>query len=381
MRAVRLARRLRVLDPRLRPGTDAELLFAPFGIRLRADANGLADLDTDVPPLLGPGQTRVTSLASLSAGGQAVPLQWYPQLVLGRGGPGTQPGSVELDLGGLGSRSLGAHLMGNLVLQRSTAESRELDRLLGRAPAQAAEVYGAGMTASPVANREGVYGWQQNLSYGGGIYQVSTSGGTVSGVLSITAPSEAYNQGGGSSGCEATPGGAVIAGWEKRKICWVPVGGTTTGAPEDGASTFGASAEVTVAGDSSLLSVAAATGAYTLYTVGHDTVPPIITPTLSSGASLALLPEIVALARDNLSGVDALEGVHVTLNGADLMATYDPATLEIRLDAAHRIPPDGITSPATLAIEVRDGFCNVARMELEIRSGQFEIFAPYASQR
>jgi hypothetical protein len=226
-------------------------------------------------------------------------------------------------------------------------------------------VNGAGMQASPVEHREGFFSWQQNMAHGGGIYEVWSPSGGATGQLTISAPAAAFGGSGPSSACGDATGGATIAGWHKDRICWQPIGTTAVTPPEGGADTFNASAEVTIAGPETFVSLQV-TGAYTLYTVGFDNDPPVITPTLATGAIVAELPAVVAHVTDALAGVDALSGVSVSLNGTPLPLTFDPATGAVHLPAGSRRPPGTSAGPATLRVRAVDGFCNGAETEVAV---------------
>jgi hypothetical protein len=89
------------------------------------------------------------------------------------------------------------------------------------------------------------------------------------------------------------------------------------------------------------------------------------------------LPEVIGLATDSLSGVDATS-IEVRLDGNLLAATYDPATYEIRLTAGPvALPSD---PPPHLEIRLSDGFCNVGTVQLTIRGGG-KIYLPSTRQR
>ncbi|RIL08946.1 hypothetical protein DCC79_12445, partial [bacterium] len=290
-------------------------------------------------------------------------------------------GDVLLDLGGLGSRGLGAVVRQALATRADRAVGARLgwiDRLLGwLAGAAFAQGGGQGLGAAALAPPsaalvEGPRAWHANLAHGGGVYHIDLTGAVPGPAIEITAPVEAYSAGNPSSSCPAAPSGATIAGWAGDEAAWVPLPGTVITDPPPGALSFVAGGHLAAA--PGLLARPAAdapagvraTGTITLYTVGHDRTPPVITPTLSAGAILTELPAVLARVTDRMAGVKARTGVLVTLGGVDVAVVYDAATGEVQVPAAARRLPPGVNGPTILMLDVTDGFCNIATANVAV---------------
>jgi hypothetical protein len=388
------ARRYRILDDGGRPDPGGDTELAPTGEHAVADGDGVFEI---VFPLLERLRSRerfALSIAGLRSQATQRPLGWSPALAVARSRPGSAPGEHDLDLAEFGPRGIGMTFharLGSAAAAASRADGSLLGRLVSRLrprlgpesagdglaraasrPLQTAFVFGAGLSTAPVTQREGPHAWQENIAHGGAIYQLSAgpTGGT--GELHITAPVEAWRASGPSSACPGAATGAAIAGWVKDSGCWQPIDGTAAEPPAPAANTFQAAGTVSVAGTTG--AVVHATGAYTLFTVGHDAEVPVITMTLSALPPDGRLPVVVATAADRLSGVNATS-VAVTLDGAPLAATYDLATREIRLEESARTLPPGFRS-GVLAVSLVDGFCNPAQASVTVISGASRIFIP-----
>lgn len=373
-----MERHYRLLDAQRRPAPGAQVCFAPLDKCYPTDAEGKLAVTIGLAEALGYGNRMMPfSVEAVSREGGAHPVGWHPWMIVGRAQLAPLPGDPILDLSGLGADGLGA------ILRRSASGPRPLlDRLSGLrppwrnapplAPAQGeAAGFGAAFAAAPVAEmREGPYAWQEGLAAGGGIYEIHPTGDAMAGLLEITAPLAAFNSegSGASSLCQPpTPAGAVIAGWNKDERCWVPVPGSTTQAPPPGATSFLSTAPISVgATDSQVLGPLQATSTITLYTVGHDIVPPAITPTLSSGVLLARLPAVVGHASDLGAGIRVQSGVALKLGATAVGVVYDPLSREIRVPEANRDLPPGLSGPTTLTIEAADGFCNLGSASVSV---------------
>jgi hypothetical protein len=376
-------RNYRLLDDRNRVVTGATVVFSPIELSYVSDGEGIVRVQIQLEDALRFGQRNMSlSVEAVDSAGTIHPIEWLPEMVLAREQRALVTGEILLDLAGLGQHGIGALLrrssgrdietaferpFASALFERPFAPSR-FERPL--APAQEEGTgLGAAYSASPDPRlREGQYAWQENLARGGGIYELQAGDVPLSGDLEIIAPVEAYNASGPASACPASGVGAVIAGWRQDEGCWVPVVGTSAQPPPAGSSTFRASAPVSIsAATFQIQSLAQAGTVITLYTVGFDIDPPVITPQIASGARLSSLPAVLAHAEDLLSGIQQSSGITVTLAGRPIPIDFDAASGELRVDAPDRVLPPGSIGPATLEIRVRDGFCNEALASIAVQ--------------
>lgn len=308
-------------------------------------------------------------------------VQWYPHLALARQRAVEFEGDVLLDLGGLGSRGLGAVVRQALASQAADPAGGLrfgwIDRLLGwfsdAAFAQGGgQGLGAAALAPPSASlSEGPRAWHTDLARGGGVFHIDLADVVPNPGIEITAPVEAYTAGNPSSSCPAAPSGATIAGWVGDEVAWLPVPGTVITDPPPGALSFLATGHLVDAAGLAGNAAGApaglrATGTITLYTVGHDRTPPVITPTLTTGAVLTELPAVLAHVTDRQAGVRSRTGVAATLGGVSIAVVYDAATGEVQVPAAARRLPPGLNGPTVLMLDVTDGFCNIATANVSV---------------
>jgi hypothetical protein len=148
----------------------------------------------------------------------------------------------------------------------------------------------------------------------------------------------------------------------------VPISNAISSAPSPGSSTFTVHSTVKLPPASgTFFQLLQATHVYTLYTVGFDVLPPIITPTMASGATLSALPEVLADAADTHAGVDAEDGVVVRLGGQPVEVRYDTVNRRIVVPEGSRAIPPGLSGPADLVMIVTDGFCNRTQVTVPLR--------------
>lgn len=386
-------RNYRLLDDRNRVVTGATVVFSPIDLRYVSDGEGIVRVQIQLEDALRLGQRNMSiSVEAVDIAGTIHPIEWLPEMVLAREQRALVSGEILLDLAGLGQNGIGALLRRAGGRSVETATSRPIAPAIesrfgsttgpsfdsGRrgsfdgpsAPSQEEGTgFGAAYSASPDPRlREGQYAWQENLARGGGIYELQAGDVPLTGDLQIVAPVEAYNPSGPASACPAAGVGAVIAGWNRDQTCWVPIVGTSAQPPPAGASTFMASAPVSISPATfQIQSLAQASTVITLYTVGFDVDPPELTPRITTGARLSSLPAVLADAEDLLSGIQQSSGITVTLAGRTIPITFDAASGELRVDEADRILPPGSIGPATLEIRVRDGFCNEAAASIAVQ--------------
>ena len=400
-----LERSYRLLDGLGNPVPNVKVRWSPLDAEFTTDENGLVicivPIDINAR-FTSAGLTM--SVEAVSRDGISHAVLWNPRMAAAKARVG-DPEGILLDMSNLSPKGLGATLKGGTLEWAGlySGLSTFFDRLNGPGqftlnhPDQFSQSYGAAFAAAPVEDmREGQYAWQENMARGGGIYELRAVGETLSGELEIVAPKEAYNTGGPSSGCTGTSAGAVIAGWRHDSKCWVPAPGVSVSAPPPGSSTFSAHATVDIgAGGLSELELGATgasglhqTATYTLYTVGFDIDPPVITPTIASNAVIVRLPAVIALASDKHAGVDATAGVTLTVGGVPVPVNYDADTFEIRVPAQHRALPPGLSGSGQISITAADGFCNQKTVPVNVTfstggrptpdpARPFKIFAPY----
>ena len=396
LRNRRLVRSYILRDEQRRLVGDAVLRFVPDDLGLRFPVRtGLVDVSLGVELAAQLFSRKLhTSLEAVERSGVRHSVRWSPNLAVAVAQPGAGPGDVLLDLFGLGPLGLGARHR----LDPADAAARAVDTARGvesagraggardlapaaRGAMAQAEAYAAAYLGAPAELREGPYAWTLNLAMGGGIYELRSSGEAVSGPLDIVAPVAAYNAAGPASGCPGGPPGAVLAGWVEMGRCWVPVPGSSAAPPAAGASTFVASAQVSLPAEGG---GAFAQGAepMTIYTVGFDTTAPVFEPAVGDGARLiGLLPPSLGTAFDDRSGVNAAGGVVATLDQTPLALRYDPDSRRI-LVVDRTLPPDVPDGPAVLSIRISDGFCNAAARDFDVvvvRGATIQL--PYSCKR
>ena len=330
-------------------------------------------------------------------------VRWSPNLAVAVAQPDARPGDVLFDILGLGPLGLGARHRLATALSAASNHAAAMPSPAnvddggpaggqGVAPFTAlqgnADAYAAAYIGAPAELREGPYAWTQNIAAGGGIYQLEAGSVAVAGPLEIVAPVEAYNAAGAASGCPGSSGGAVICGWKEMGRCWVPVPGSSAAAPAPGASTFIASAEVSLPPGSGAASGARVDGLaqtvepLTIYTVGFDVTAPAYTATLANGMRvIGLLPPDLGAATDDRSGVDADGGVVVTLANAMIPVRYDADRRRIYV-TDRTIPDEVPDGPAELSVRINDGFCNATSATfavLVVRGSQIHL--PHSCKR
>jgi len=367
----RIRRAYRLVDAMGRPVPEALLSFRPYDDVLRFETlpGGLVEvvIPTALALDLWRGQLHITLEAVEQRTGARHAVDWLPRMGAALELPMGDP--LMLDLSDLSEDGLGARLRrsGGAAGGRASAASAAL---------QEGDAVAVGFLVAPADAREGPYAWQENLAAGGGVYQLASGGEALQGTLDIHAPAAAFDNAGPSSACTGAPAGAVMAGWRQQDICWVPLPGSSAAPPAAGDATFAVMAPVDVPPAGAL----GATSAFTLYTVGHDTTPPVILSQLASGAAIAALPSVLASAVDDAAGVRASTGISVTLGGVPVPVTYDAASREIRvLDAARGLPSTLPEGAAELAFAVEDGFCNRATRTVAltiVRTVPATIFLP-----
>lgn len=413
LRNRQLVRRYVLRDERRVPVPSAFLRFVdddlgmPFPVR-----NGIVDVSVPVELAAALFSRKLhTSLEAVelpngpSGAIERHSVRWSPNLAVAVAQPDARPGDVLFDILGLGPLGLGArHRLATALSAASShtavnpARAKVADRVGGRAawPGAApfaalqgnADAYAAAYIGAPAELREGPYAWTQNIAAGGGIYQLEAGSTAVAGPLEIVAPVAAYNAAGAASGCPGSSGGAVICGWKEMGRCWVPVPGSSAAAPAPGASTFIASAEVSLPPGSGALSGSGANGLaqtvepLTIYTVGFDVTAPAYTATLTNGMHvIGLLPPDLGAATDDRSGVDADGGVVVTLANAKIPVRYDADRRRIQV-TDRTIPDEVPDGPAELSVRINDGFCNAtsATFAVVVVRGS-RIHLPYSCKR
>ena len=386
-------RRFRLVDHKGVGQPFATVRFSPLNLFFLTDGRGLLTVEIPMQSLLTYG-TRVMSFTveAVDRDGMIHSVFWNPRLVLGWQQATSRPGDAVLDLSSLLPNGVGGVLRRGPALGAlqealaplsangpaaigASAVAPDLRAPVG--PYQAGtDAYGAAYAASPSSElREGQYAWQMNLAQGGGVYEIHPAAEPLAGLLEITAPSAAFNNGSGgdqrSSACPAGTQGATIAGWKGDIGCWTPIIGSSAVAPAAGAQTFKASAQVSVSSAALALGrldpsrALQATTAITLYTVGFDLSKPLVQWRLAAGTAIRNLPASVAEISDGLAGVDS-GSISLKLGGQTVPAVFDPDTLELRIPLEGRTPPVGMTGPTTLELRVTDGFCNQTTATLSV---------------
>lgn len=364
----------------------ATVRFSPLNLFFMTDGRGEVTVEIPLQSLLA-ASTRVMSFTveAVDQGGNFHAVLWNPRLVLGWQQATSRPGDTMLDLSSLMPNGVGGLLRRGSTLA-TLQQALGLERpaaapFAARLPVPAQddpEGYGAAYAASPTSElREGQYAWQMNLAQGGGIYQLQPSGEALTGLLEITAPAAAFNDGSTTAGdrrssaCPAGTQGATIAGWKGDQGCWTPIIGTSAAPPAPGSPTFKASAQVSVSSFAQTLDrldparALQATQAITLYTVGFDLTAPSVQWRLAAGSTVRRLPPSLAELTDSLAGIDA-KSIVLKLGGQSVPATFDPDTLELRIPPEGQSPPPGVTGPTLLELTVKDGFCNQTSSSLSI---------------
>lgn len=380
-------RRFRLVDHEGANQSFATVRFSPLNLFFMTDGRGEVKVEIPLQSLLAAG-SRVMSFTveAVDRSGNLHAVFWNPRLVLGWQQAASRPGDAVLDLSSLMPNGVGG------LLRRANTLST-LQQALGLTPPSASapfaarlpspdqgdtDGYGAAYAASPTSElREGQYAWQMNLAQGGGIYQLQAAGEPLTGLLEITAPAAAFNDGSSTAGdrrssaCPAGTQGATIAGWKGDIGCWTPIIGTSAAAPAAGAPTFKASAQVSVSSFATTLDrldparALQAMQAITLYTVGFDLTAPSVQWRLAAGSTIRRLPPSLAELTDSLAGVDATS-ISLKLGGLSIPATFDPDTLELRIPPEGQTPPPGVTGPTLLELTVKDGFCNQTSSSLSL---------------
>ena len=373
-------RSFRLVDAKGAGQAIADVRFAPLNDVFPTDARGFVTVRIPMQRLRSY-DSHVMSfrVEAVSRDGSLHPVIWNPRLVLAWQQATSRVGDAVLDLSsllpnGIGgllrrSKALGAlqQALAPLRVDLPVASDRP-DR--GSVPAQTGtDAFGAAYAASPSSElREGQYAWQMNLAQGGGVYEIHPAAEPLAGLLEITAPAAAFNDGSGtggdtrSSSCPAGTTGATIAGWKGDIACWTPITGSTVLAPTGGAQSFKASAQVSVSAAAALNRLdpfreLQATTAITLYTVGFDLSSPLVQWRLAPGTAIRKLPASIAEITDGLAGVNG-GSISLKMGGQVVPAVFDPDTLELRIPLEGRTPPVGVTGPTTLELRVTDGFCN-----------------------
>jgi hypothetical protein len=386
-RGQNLDRRYRLWNELRQPEPRAEIRFTPIGLSAFTDNDGYVDI---VVPLDRAADyfnrgISFTVEAVSNRDGRVHPIGWHPVMAMARERPKDDSGII-LDMTGLGSTGMGGLLRrgsSNLASggrpQPAPAVSRTAARLtnpaprfLARpvaAPALDEDAFGAAWTAADVEEfREGQFAWQENMARGGALYELKPGSKTLEGELEINAPVTAWNAAGKVSGCPGAGDGGIMAAWNRGKICWVPVPGSSVSAPQGGSPIFTVRANVKIPpAGSTLFGLLQSTQVYTLYTVGFDVTAPVITPTIATGAVLSALPPVLADAVDGHAGIDADDGVSVTLGGQPIVVQYDAKNRRIVVPDGSRPIPPGLQGPSTLVIRVTDGFCNRTELSLPVR--------------
>lgn len=389
-RGQNLDRRYRLWNELRQPEPRAEIRFTPIGLSAYTDNNGYVDI---VVPLDRAADyfnrgISFTVEAVSNRDGRTHPIGWHPVMAMARERPLDASGII-LDMTGLGSTGMGGLLrrIGSTTAlggapQAAPSSSQSIPKLLDRAahaPAADGDAFGAAWTAANVEEfREGQFAWQENMARGGALYELMPGDTTLEGELEIRAPVTAWNGGTKASGCSlgglqsgpavAKGHGALIAVWNKDKHCWLPVADTVATEPGATDDVFTARTGVKLPPRvGTLLTSMQATEVYTLYTVGFDAEPPVITPAIASGAVLSVLPPVLADAVDGHAGVDGESGVTVTLGGQPIVVQYDAKTRQILVPEGSRPIPPGLLGPAELVIQVTDGFCNQAQVVVAVR--------------
>lgn len=366
----------------------ADVRFAPLNDVFPTDGRGFVTVRIPMQRLR-TYDSHVMSfrVEAVSRDGSLHPVIWNPRLVLAWQQATSRLGDAVLDLSsllpnGIGgllrrSKALDAWQQALAPLRMDLPASDRPDR--GSVPAQAeTDAFGAAYAASPSSElREGQYAWQMNLAQGGGVYEIHPAAEPLAGLLEITAPAAAFNDGSGtggdqrSSACPAGTQGATIAGWKGDISCWTPIIGSSAVAPSPGAQTFKASAQVSVSSAAMALGrldpsrALQATTAITLYTVGVDLSKPLVQWRLAAGTAIRNLPASIAEISDGLAGVNS-GSISLRLGGQTVPALFDPDTLELRIPLEGRTPPVGMTGPTTLELRVSDGFCNQTTATLSV---------------
>ncbi len=379
-------RRFRLVDSKGVGQPFATVRFSPLNLFFLTDGRGLLTVEIPMQSLLTYG-TRVMSFTveAVDRDGMIHSVFWNPRLVLAWQQATSRLGDAVLDLSSLLPNGIGGILRRSKalgILQQTLAPLGVDGPFAATGPTgryqSGTDGYGAAYAASPSSElREGQYAWQMNLAQGGGVYEIHPAAEPLAGLLEITAPSAAFNDGSGtggdqrSSACPAGTQGATIAGWKGDQGCWTPIIGSSAVAPAAGAQTFKANAQVSVS--SAALSLdrldpsraLQATTAITLYTVGFDLGKPLVQWRLAAGTAIRNLPASIAEISDGLAGVDS-GSISLKLGGQTVAAVFDPNTLELRIPPEGRTPPVGMTGPTTLELRVSDGFCNQTTATLSV---------------
>lgn len=404
LRNRRLVRTYILRDEQRRLVSDAVLRFVPDDLGLAFPVRtGLVDVSLSVELAAAVFSRKLhTSLEAVERSGVRHSVRWSPNLAVAVAQAGAGPGDVLLDLFGLGPLGLGARHRLDPALADAAASARvdgrpavagaaaEPTAVIGGAVAarpwgarraSADEAYAAAYIGAPAELREGPYAWTQNIAMGGGIYELRSAGEAVSGPLDIVAPAAAFNAAGPASGCPGGPSGAVVCGWVEMGRCWVPLPGSSAQPPAAGASTFVASANVSLPAEGG---AAFAQGGepMTIYTVGFDVTAPVFEPGVADGDRLiSLLPPDLGTASDDRSGVNAAGGVVASLGLAPIPLRYDPDSRRIVV-VDRALPPDVPDGPAVLSIRISDGFCNATARDIDVvvvRGATIQL--PYACKR